>query len=292
MRVDQIRIDGGTQPRAQINEAVVSEYAEALTDGAKLPAVVVFHDGADYWLADGFHRFHAHRKIGALDIEADVRQGTKRDAVLYSVGANHAHGLRRTNEDKRNAVLTLLRDSEWAGWSDNKVAQACGVSHPFVGTVRGSLETVSSEKSVTGEIASDKSSARTYTTKYGTTAVMNTANIGKAKSSPRAKEKRVLEPAPEAVPSANDELAEARHAITDLAAENEALRDHLAVEQMDVDEEGKAEAASTISELRERVRTLEAENDALKASRDTYMQKVSEMQKQIAYWRKQAEKAA
>ncbi|PNL98343.1 hypothetical protein A6J83_024830 [Achromobacter xylosoxidans] len=94
------------------------------------------------------------------------------------------------------------------------------------------------------------------------------------------------------MPSSNDELAEARHAITDLAAENEALRDRLAVEQMDADEEGKAEAASTIAELRERVRTLEAENDALKASRDTYMQKVSEMQKQVAYWRKQAEKAA
>lgn len=283
MRVDQIRIDGGTQPRAQINEAVVSEYAEALTDGAKLPAVVVFHDGADYWLADGFHRFHAYRKNGACDIEADIRQGTKRDAILYSVGANDAHGLRRSREDKRNAVLTLLADDEWREWSDREIARACRVNHETVGRVRAEL---------TGEIASDKSSARTYTTKYGTTAVMNTANIGKAQSSPRAKEKRVLAPAPEAVPSANDELAEARHAITDLAAENEALRDRLAVEQMDAAEEGKAEAASTISELRERVRTLEAENDALKASRDTYMQKVSEMQKQIAYWRKQAEKAA
>ncbi len=106
------------------------------------------------------------------------------------------------------------------------------------------------------------------------------------------KPKRRLTEADEARPSANDELVEAQHTITDLAAENESLRDRLAVEQMDASEEGKAEAATTISELRERVRTLEAENDALKASRDTYMQKVSEMQKQIAYWRKQAEKAA
>lgn len=106
------------------------------------------------------------------------------------------------------------------------------------------------------------------------------------------KPKRTLTPETEHGPSANDELVEAQHTITDLAAENESLRDRLAVEKMDASEEGKAEAATTISELRERVRTLEAENDALKASRDTYMQKVSEMQKQIAYWRKQAEKAA
>lgn len=284
IKLSSIRIDGGTQPRAQINESVVAEYGEALTAGAKLPPVTVFHDGADYWLADGFHRYHAHGKIGALDIDADIKTGTKRDAVLFSVGANHAHGLQRTREDKRNAVMTLLNDAEWATWSDNKIAKACSVSPTTVGDIR---------KALTIQMESEPASGvRKYTTKHGTTAVMNTANIGKLQPSKPAKEKRTLTAAQVAAPSADDELAEARHAITDLAAENEALRDRLAVEQMDADEEGKAEAASTIADLRERVRTLEAENDALKASRDTYMQKVSEMQKQITYWRKRAEKVA
>lgn len=31
----------------------------------------------------------------------EVLRGTKRDAILYSVGANSTHGLRRTNADKR-----------------------------------------------------------------------------------------------------------------------------------------------------------------------------------------------
>lgn len=42
----------------------------------------------------------------------------------------------------------------------------------------------------------------------------------------------------------------------------------------------------TIAELRQRAFVLERENEALKASRDTYMIKVAEMQKQVNYWRR------
>lgn len=169
LKLDLIRIDGGTQPRASINESVVAEYAEALTEGAKLPAVVVFHDGADYWLADGFHRYHATRRIGALDIDVEIKQGTKRDAVLYSVGANHAHGLRRTNEDKRNAVLTLLRDDEWMAWSDNKIAKACAVDHKTVASVRASI------------LGNSQDAAQAVRTveRGGKVYQQNTSNIGK-----------------------------------------------------------------------------------------------------------------
>lgn len=136
IKLSLIRIDGGTQPRAALNEAVVAEYAEALTADISLPPVAVFFDGSAHWLADGFHRYHAHRKAGLQSIPADVHAGTKRDAVLYSVGANSSHGLRRSNEDKRRAVLTLLADDEWKTWSDRTIALACGVSVSFVGAVR------------------------------------------------------------------------------------------------------------------------------------------------------------
>lgn len=105
------------------------------------------------------------------------------------------------------------------------------------------------------------------------------------------KKKRQLHQ-PEAAPSAEDEATEARHAIEELAAENERLSDRLAVEAMDASEEEKTAASQTIAELRERVRVLEIEVSALKASRDTYMRESSEKQKQISYWRKLAEKAA
>lgn len=135
-----IRRDGGTQPRAFIDWNTVDEYVSALDDGAQFPPVVVYYDGTDYWLADGFHRVEAHAKAGRDDIEADVRQGTRRDAVLFSAGANATHGMRRTNADKRRAVMTLLNDDEWQQWSDSEIARRAGVSQPFVSKLRGTVE--------------------------------------------------------------------------------------------------------------------------------------------------------
>ena len=62
LSIDQIRIDGGTQPRVKINKEHVADLAAALVAGTELPPVDVFHDGSDYWLADGFHRYHAHAR--------------------------------------------------------------------------------------------------------------------------------------------------------------------------------------------------------------------------------------
>jgi ParB-like chromosome segregation protein Spo0J len=125
LELDRIRIDGDTQPRESIDLAIVAEYAELMQDGATLPPVVVFHDGAKYWLADGFHRYHAARSIGADAITADVRPGTVEDARWYSYSANKDHGLRRTNEDKRRAVLAALKHENAALLSSREIALHC-----------------------------------------------------------------------------------------------------------------------------------------------------------------------
>jgi hypothetical protein len=135
-----IRTDGGTQPRAGIDEEHVARLREALLAGATLPSLMVFYDGTDYWLADGFHRMRALRSNGAETLLCEVRQGTRRDAVLWSVGANQAHGLPRSRDDLRRAIERLLRDDEWRQWSDREIARRVGCSHATVGTVRKSLE--------------------------------------------------------------------------------------------------------------------------------------------------------
>lgn len=132
--IGDISIDGGTQARVEINAATVDEYAEALTEGEKLPPVIVFFDGAQNHLADGFHRYHGNRKIGATTIECDIRTGTLRDARLFAYGANRDHGLRRTVADKRRAVAGMLADCP--DWSDRAIAKHVGVSHPFVAAIR------------------------------------------------------------------------------------------------------------------------------------------------------------
>lgn len=139
LNLESIGIGGGTQPRCEIDESLVSDYAEAIEDDVDFPPIIIFHDGTSHWLADGFHRYHAARKVGQTSLPAEIHDGTLRDAVLYSVGANAAHGKRRTNEDKRKAVLTLLEDEEWAKWSDREIARRAAVSHALVSKVRGEL---------------------------------------------------------------------------------------------------------------------------------------------------------
>ncbi len=134
--ISSIRMDGGTQTRAALDSTTCAEYADAMKAGAIFPPVTVFHDGTDYWLADGFHRVEGARLAGLQDIPAEIRQGTQRDARLFAVGANQTHGLRRTNADKRRAASALLDDPEWSQWSDREIARRCGVSNQFVSNMR------------------------------------------------------------------------------------------------------------------------------------------------------------
>jgi hypothetical protein len=175
-----ILMNGGTQSRAAINEEVVNEYAESMKDGALFPSVIVFYDGEHYWLADGFHRVHAAKRTDATKIFAIVQQGTRRDAVLFSVGANATHGLKRTNADKRRSVTTLLSDEEWVEWSNSKIAKACGVSHTMVNEMRSILKPFQDTPSDNGGQITRKA------TRNGTTYTVKTENIGKSKPSPES----------------------------------------------------------------------------------------------------------
>lgn len=188
---------------------MVAEYTAAMAVGPS-PPVVVFYDGVNHWLADGFHRTHAARRATLKTLPAEIHDGTKRDAVLYSVGANSAHGLRRTNADKRKAVMTLLQDEEWSQWSDREIARHCAVDHTTVGRFRKSLVENTSENPPAlttkqerqkdeirrqleeGEITRDeanqrfvevdphwhlRATKRTYTNKHGTKATMKTGAL-------------------------------------------------------------------------------------------------------------------
>ncbi|MBH2008230.1 MAG: ParB-like nuclease domain-containing protein [Xanthomonadaceae bacterium] len=286
LSLDLIRTDGGTQSRVELNEETYLDYAEAMLAGAKFPAVTVFHDGASYWLADGFHRFFAVQEAGLHEIEADIRQGTQRDAVLFSLGANGSHGQRRTNADKRKAVETLFADAEWSAWSNTEIARACSVSEGMVRSLR--------KNEVTSAPAE-----RTYTTKHGTEAVMQTANIGKSakfkgkpKKGPKADAIRAAlaeaaeqhrSPQAEAAPEYS-ELDRAHDQIADLQAA-------LAIATMgDVSEEDKQQATALIAELRADLKTASAELSAVKSTRDFLMEENTQMKRQMALQRRELEK--
>lgn len=132
--IDKIRLDGDTQVRAAINEATVDQYAHAIEVGDQLPPVVVFHDGSDYWLADGFHRWHAHRKLDHDVIACQVISGSCADASWHAIGANRANGLQLSNADKRKAIGMALKLRPKA--TSREIARMVGCSHNTVESQR------------------------------------------------------------------------------------------------------------------------------------------------------------
>ena len=173
LTLSEIHRDGGTQPRAFLDLKHVAALVEVLEDGGELDPVTVFYDGSEYWLADGFHRCRATEDYGQEEINCTITQGTRRDAVLYSVGANAEHKAvkPRSREDKRRAVTMLLNDPEWQEWSNCKIAQVCKVSESLVRSLR------------LNEVRNDENAqTRTYTTKHGTTTKMRTGKIGQGET--------------------------------------------------------------------------------------------------------------
>jgi hypothetical protein len=177
--------DPAAQPRVAILTDVVEDYAAAMAEGAEFPPIVVFGQGdGPYWLADGFHRYHAYRALGVVEVPAIIKEGGLREAILYSVGANAAHGLRRTNDDKRRAVMRLLNDPEWAVWSDREIARRCGVDNSFVSRIRPKPQALSVDEQ---QIEQPRLASR-----GGTTYALNTAAIGRRDDADQLAEPRPL----------------------------------------------------------------------------------------------------
>lgn len=262
IELKDIRLDGGTQPRVDVNQDVVNDYADLLLEGVQMPKMEVFFDGISYWLVDGFHRYFAHKKAAITRAECLVHNGTLRDAVLYSLGANEKHGLRRSNEDKRKAVMIMLDDLEWSDWSDHVIAKHCKVSHMTVSRVRKSLNLQAQTE-------------KKFVHKSGTKSVMKIAE----------------KPAP-APTQSNEPLQEMIAVAEDLQYRLDEATGRLAIGSLDLPEEAKQQQIERYEEILAENKTLKAELAAVKVSRDQLQSKVNDMLKQIAYWKRKSDKEA
>lgn len=146
VQLSQIRIDGGTQSRAQLDEATVLDYATVYSDASKrkfpcdaLPEMESVFDGSHYWLYDGFHRYHGAVKAGLKQVRIAFVFGSVKDARWLACAANQTHGLKRTNGDKRRAVEMAFASIESQGMSDRAISTHCGVSFALVADVRKGL---------------------------------------------------------------------------------------------------------------------------------------------------------
>ena len=130
---ETVQATAATQVRVRLDKDVVEEYAANMLDGVDFPAIDVFtEDDHVFVLADGFHRLVAAATAKKKYIQANVYDGSLRDALIFALNANAEHGLRRTNADKRNAVELALKDPELGGLRPQEIADLCRVTRRTV----------------------------------------------------------------------------------------------------------------------------------------------------------------
>lgn len=189
VELKKIRIDGGTQCRVVIDQKMVQNYVECMQEGDKFPPMYCYYDGSDYWLVDGFHRWHAYSVLNVKGVEIEYKPGTLDEARIASYGQNAHHGLPRSNADKRRSVEMALADPNLQGKSNYEIAKICAVSQPFVATVRNPERAEAQQK------AREKSVAKKTTNPISSLDSGHTNPISNDSVGPDAKEEAALDAA-------------------------------------------------------------------------------------------------
>lgn len=243
--------------------------------------VMVYED----MVLDGWHRYRACAQLG-------IKPQQFTFGGLDPVGFVLSHNLHRRHLTPSQRAAAVVACSDWVPATVGRPRGEKARVEPSSTLAQTNAEMARTAQ-VTPRLITEAKAAHkaglTEAVKDGALTVKEAAKVARGKTEPAAKTESLKSP----VTGADaDQLAEAQHTINDLAAENEQLRDKLAVESLMDSEDAKTQTAETIRELRALVKTLEAENGALKVSRDTYQREASEAKKSAIYWRKQAEKAA
>lgn len=174
LSIDLLRLDGGTQARIKTHEDAVDDYAEVITnEGGEWPfdPIDVFHDGSEYFVADGFHRTLAAIRVKRASIPCRVHQGTSKDAKIFGMTANDAHGLRMSRADKRACVEWLL---DYGGkLTQIEIAEKAGVD-------RKTVQRVISDRNENATMS--HSTSKTQGKQSSSTSKPTSPNAGKASS--------------------------------------------------------------------------------------------------------------
>lgn len=271
MKLSQIKLDPNLMMRVALNQDIVDEYAQAMLDGDKFPAVIIFNDGDENYLVDGFKRYYACKKNGFEIIDADVQMGTYDDAFDYAfVTANRKNGDHYTPEDKRFQLRIAMDKPKYASKSDRELSRILGVSNTFVSKIRK---------------AAGKQPDR-----------MEITRKGKEISIANPKKEQPYEPKQESTPpdyefTEEDKLQEIATEMQSIVEENEKLQIRVAVAAMEATPEEKQAAQTKFDELEAKVKALEEELRVTKITRDSFQRENAELKKQCNYWEKRTKKA-
>lgn len=245
--------------------------------GVQMP--IVIFEGQ---VIDGWNRYRAATALGMdcpttpFDESIDPVEFVKamNDARRHITGSQRAiaivaiHGWKPAGRPQNNVEVTSTLTQE-------AMAAEAGVSKKTIQQAQAAQKAGLAEKVKSGEMTVEQAS-----------------NVAKGKPAKATKKDKPAPKAASETPPApeNHELQEAAQAINELSAENDQLRDRVAVAAMSGTDEERAQAADTIAELREQVKTLEAELDATRTSRDGFQRQNAELMKQVRMLQKQNKK--
>lgn len=169
--LDELVLDERCQARADVDHDAVQEYRAAYEAGVELPPLTVFLVSGVPYVIDGFHRLPAAMSAGKRWAKCLIAgEGTIDEAIWRATAANQAHGVRRTNADKRKAVRLALETEIGMEQSNRVIAEHVGVSHEFVNKIRNEIESERRRQLSTDDSGGDQLStddSRTEATRVG-----------------------------------------------------------------------------------------------------------------------------
>lgn len=136
LALGDLTLDPNLQVRGGCDGRTIDEYAALMVADppTEFDPIDVFDVGGTFYLAHGWHRYHAAQRAKLDTIVCSIIEGTMEEAFEFALGANKKNGRRLTRKELWNAIDVALR--QFSRWSDSRIADHVGCTHPTVGRRR------------------------------------------------------------------------------------------------------------------------------------------------------------
>jgi ParB-like chromosome segregation protein Spo0J len=114
LRIEDVLASPHVDPVAHLDATRVEHYVQA---GEAVEPVVVFDTEEGYLLVDGYHRVAAAKLRGADTVPAEIRGGSREDALRYAVALAAAQ--RGVSPEMARARIREHSDGRWDAKPDS-----------------------------------------------------------------------------------------------------------------------------------------------------------------------------
>lgn len=124
--VEKIEVPEGYYPRLERSEEAIERYMEAYSEKREMPPIELWDKDGVYWLADGYHRLEAQKRLGYRSVRARVRKfHDELDFFLFCIRTNASHGMPLRREERKLLAMKLFSHY---GLRPEEIARSVGVS--------------------------------------------------------------------------------------------------------------------------------------------------------------------